>query len=181
MPYQSKYNLDDETNPGSRLLLSIEEAHQKAVATRPEWRIARQENAYNQALSVEDKLELIGFTDIQVSDHLFFICKPPAGWTRNTEGYWTTIKDDKGRDRISMFYKGAIYDQRAHVNFLAFEYDLTNVEDVKVYMSLSTSVADWQARYQAVNAANGDDRPAFWNEEIVLNGVVAKLYQHYGK
>jgi hypothetical protein len=64
------------------------------------------------------QLERIGFVFGQEIDDLFVACQFPKGWTiEPTEhSMWSYVKDEQGRKRITVFYKGAFYDRRAHTN-----------------------------------------------------------------
>lgn len=99
--------------------VTIEEREQAKIANNPTWYIARKMNHDGINYSRGDsrsKLEELGFTDIEHGDDLFYSVKAPSGWTKETEGYWTTVKDEMGQKRMSQFYKGAWYDRDAHVN-----------------------------------------------------------------
>lgn len=99
-------------------LLDREEAAQRAVAESDKWMLARRVNTHNFAESDSRKgLEALGFQVLQEADDLFYQVVPPTGWTKETDGYWTTVKDETGKDRISQFYKGAFYDRSAFLNF----------------------------------------------------------------
>jgi len=103
--------------------VAIEEASQKVVAESEKWLIATKVNwngkNYNHdGITASGKLIEFGFTEIQQADNLFYSCIPPKGWTKETTGYWTTIKDETGKERMSQFYKGAFYDRDAFINIL---------------------------------------------------------------
>lgn len=96
----------------------MEEEAQRNVAEAEEWRLAREMNyvrgEYARGDSREE-LEAMGFT-ILGEDDLFYITTPPEGWTKATQGFWTYVHDKEGNERISMFFKGAIYDRRANLS-----------------------------------------------------------------
>jgi hypothetical protein len=92
-----------------------EDAAQRAVAENPTWLLARQVNNPERGDSL-DSLEQLGFTIRGTHDNLFYEVTPPEGWTKSTEGYWTTIFDGAGAERMTQFFKGAFYDQRAFLN-----------------------------------------------------------------
>lgn len=46
-------------------------------------------------------------------DHMVQTLVLPPGWTTKTEGYWTKILDELGRERAHGFYKGASHDYEA--------------------------------------------------------------------
>ncbi len=98
--------------------LSIEESAQRAVAENETWLLARKMNRTDSkdSRSVKDILEAMGFAVLGEHDDLFFEVQPPEGWTKETEGYWTTVMDQNGKERISQFFKGAFYDRDAFLN-----------------------------------------------------------------
>ena len=123
MTYNPKYDRDaiqkmsDTVNLSglsARENVSIEESAQKRVATNPQWLIARE--ILHSDESAETVLAAMGFTDIKEHNQLFVTATPPDGWTKSTEGYWTTILDADENERISQFYKGAWYDERAFMS-----------------------------------------------------------------
>ena len=98
-------------------IVTGEEAAQRAVAESEKWLIARKENAWDSKMSVKERLEEMGFVVLEEHDDLFYSVQPPEGWTKETQGYWTTVKDQEGNERISQFFKGAFYDRDAFLNF----------------------------------------------------------------
>jgi hypothetical protein len=65
-------------------------------------------------------LESWGFVFGKVcgGDTLFQQAKLPPGWSKKggDHAMWTTIVDEKGRERCSIFYKAAFYDRSAHLS-----------------------------------------------------------------
>lgn len=62
-----------------------------------------------------DILEAWGVKKLDTHDDLFFNCILPEGWTKEAlNHYWSYLNDEKGRRRATIFYKGVIYDRRAH-------------------------------------------------------------------
>lgn len=57
------------------------------------------------------------FGEPDTDDPLFCPATLPAGWTRKGSDHamWSYILDEKGRERISIFYKAAFYDRSAHM------------------------------------------------------------------
>ena len=96
--------------------VTIEEHEQRKVATNPKWMIARTTGFPNRGQDSKEALEGLGFTGIQKADDLFYEVQAPDGWTKTTQGYWTTINDETGKKRLSQFYKGAWYDRDAFVS-----------------------------------------------------------------
>lgn len=58
----------------------------------------------------------LGKTD--PNDKMFRTVTLPAGWKRrgSSHSMWSYIDDDKGRERISIFYKAAFYDRESFFN-----------------------------------------------------------------
>jgi len=50
-------------------------------------------------------------------DDLFREVRLPAGWRREGSGHsmWSYIVDERGLQRVAVFYKAAFYDRRAHM------------------------------------------------------------------
>ncbi len=84
------------------------------VASTQPWMIAKR--SLGQTQSSQTTLERLRFTEIKEDDDLFFSCQPPPGWTKSVEGYFTTIKDNSGRKRISQFSKIAYGDTEAFLS-----------------------------------------------------------------
>jgi len=95
--------------------LHIEEANQRAVAESQNWLLAREHNGVGDS---RQDLQDLGFAILGEED-LFYKINPPAGWTKETSGFWTSVKDASGTERISHFFKGAWYDTRAFLNIKA--------------------------------------------------------------
>ena len=63
--------------------------------------------------------ESMGIKIIEEYDDLFYSVILPVGWQirATSHSMWNKVLDDKGRVRISFFYKGAFYDRHAFSNF----------------------------------------------------------------
>lgn len=94
--------------------ITIEESAQRRVAENATWLLARKQNTSRE--NSRASLEAIGFTILREADDLFYEVQAPDGWTKETSGYWTTVKDASGKERISQFFKGAWYDRKAFLN-----------------------------------------------------------------
>lgn len=120
-PYSPEEVGDGMTPTGftSRELFRMEESAQRVVAESEQWLLACKLNDYQYAgdKNSRSRLEALGFQVIRQVDDLFYEVISPAGWTRETEGFWTTVKDEHGNERIMQFYKGAFYDRDAFLNF----------------------------------------------------------------
>ena len=112
---------DTQTLTGrtSRELIRIEESAQKAVAENPTWLLARKTNSVRGEYVRGDskpELERLGFEVLNEADDIFYSVKAPEGWGKSTSGLWTTVIDGAGEERITQFFKGAIYDRSAFLN-----------------------------------------------------------------
>lgn len=67
----------------------------------------------------DGQLTSLGFVlgDPTPGDPMFRSAVLPTGWSRRRTDHsmWSTIVDEKGRERFSMFYKSAFYDRSAHM------------------------------------------------------------------
>lgn len=108
----------------SRELVAAEEVAQKDIAEYPEWLLAIILYSVRGKVNVQNsrtELEALGFKILREFDDLFYATEPPEGWTKSTSGYWTTVLDSEGREIIKQFYKGTLYDRRAHLDILEVE------------------------------------------------------------
>jgi hypothetical protein len=68
-------------------------------------------------ISGKEILEAAGvkFLGLVEDDALFQYVQLPAGWKKvaTDHSMWSTLVDEKGRERASIFYKAASYDRRA--------------------------------------------------------------------
>ncbi|MET9122960.1 hypothetical protein [Streptomyces sp. NPDC004528] len=64
--------------------------------------------------------EALGFVfgDVTPGDPLFRAATLPQGWKRESGDHpmWSYIVDERGRRRVSIFYKAAFYDRAAHMS-----------------------------------------------------------------
>ncbi len=125
MTYKPSYDVNQvseqmsPTGKTSKELAFLENQQQKIVAESEYWRIAKKVNFFNNDyVSGTDSKQYLEKMGVQIvgEDALFYHCIAPAGWTKSTEGYWTTVLDVTGSERISQFYKAAIYDTDTFVN-----------------------------------------------------------------
>lgn len=101
-----------KSDPGSQEMeWTGEESRQKKVAENPDWLLAKK-NEINR--DSRKTLEELGFQILE-EDKLFYKVKPPEGYTRSTEGYWTKISDERGRLVFEQFFKAAEWDTRAEI------------------------------------------------------------------
>jgi hypothetical protein len=95
-----------------------------------------QDPDYERKGSGRKLLESWGFKFGKVvgGDTIFTQAKLPPGWTKKPTDHdmWSTILDDKGRERCGIFYKAAFYDRSAHMNITPrFRVDV-ELEDAKL-------------------------------------------------
>lgn len=66
----------------------------------------------------DELLKTLGFTlaGSVMGDPLFILASLPDGWRKvgSEHAMWSYIHDERGRRRISLFYKAAPYDRKAH-------------------------------------------------------------------
>lgn len=66
---------------------------------------------------IKEALTEIGFAfgDEVDGDPMFRSVQLPEGWTRkgSSHSLWSHVHDERGRERLSIFYKAAFYDRRA--------------------------------------------------------------------
>lgn len=69
------------------------------------------------------ELEALGFVfgPVDAQDPMFRQAQLPPGWSRRATDHsmWSKIIDEKGRDRVSIFYKAAFYDRSAHASLVS--------------------------------------------------------------
>ena len=90
-----------------------EKGNQRAVAEATPWRLAKDTRG-TEGASSREMLDELGFTVVN-SDRLFFHVTPPEGWTKNTKGYQTLVRNPEGKIVFEQFYKGAVGDTRADI------------------------------------------------------------------
>lgn len=59
-------------------------------------------------------------------DDLFREATLPDGWTRkgSEHAMWSHLADERGINRVAVFYKAAFYDRRAHMGIITVGYDV---------------------------------------------------------
>jgi hypothetical protein len=85
--------------------------------------VGQQELVESDILPVDgsEGLEKIGFQlgDVIEDDPLFRYVKFPEGWTKRPapdHSMWSYVYDERGCERLSVFYKAAFYDRKAHTH-----------------------------------------------------------------
>ena len=64
-------------------------------------------------------LESLGFEFGENIDELFVAIKLPPGWKKEADAHsmWSSLIDEHGRKRASIFYKAAFYDRDAFIQW----------------------------------------------------------------
>lgn len=74
---------------------------------------------FSKTLDSEEYLEMmykeLGVQIIEEFDDLFYSVSLPDGWTTDSNGYWTYVKDNDGNTIIEYFYGSNFYDRDAYV------------------------------------------------------------------
>lgn len=84
----------------------------------------------------KNQYEKMGIKIIGDYDDLFYSVELPTGWEIKPTDHsmWNEVIDDKGRVRISFFYKGAFYDRDAFSNFeRRYDYSTLPFDDYKTH------------------------------------------------
>lgn len=74
----------------------------------------------------------LGFVFLEEDGDLFIKAVFPKGWKMKPTDHsmWNTIFDDKGRERISVFYKAAFYDRHAHLHLVRrYNYSVRSTDE----------------------------------------------------
>ena len=70
--------------------------------------------------STQEEFEALGFVfgDVVDGDPLFREVALPEGWKRqgSEHAMWSHIVDERGVERVAIFYKAAYYDRKAHMS-----------------------------------------------------------------
>jgi len=61
-------------------------------------------------------LEALGFSILK-EGNLFYSVTPPEGFTKSTQGYWTSVFNATGKKILMQFYKSAAWDTDAFMHF----------------------------------------------------------------
>ena len=118
-------------NPAALAALAKGDLKNARVAATPGG-IEAQEKAGQQALVASTDMpkdmspdraafEALGFTFGEPVDDLFLKATLPAGWTKaaTSHSMHSDIMDEKGRRRVSVFYKAAFYDRSASATLVS--------------------------------------------------------------
>lgn len=89
-------------------------------------------------LSVRKCYEKLGIKIVKEYDDLFYDVELPEGWKIKATNHsmWSKLLDEKGRERASIFYKGAFYDRDAFISFLKrYTIKIVDEDDYRTNMS----------------------------------------------
>ena len=99
------------------------ESGQTMVAEDKAWLLARRLHRVRgqyvrdpEKIDSRRELGILGFSDIEVHDALFYRVQAPHGWGKSTEGSCTTVTGLEGETRISQFFRGASSNRNAFLN-----------------------------------------------------------------
>lgn len=102
-----------------------------------------------------EELETAGVKFGQDVDGLFVKVELPTGWKKipTDHSLWSKLVDEKGRERASIFYKGAFYDRDAFISLNRFHSIRAEYLDSK---GVKVEYSDHARRRYAVQTANGE-------------------------
>lgn len=180
-------------NPAALAALSQGDTLNALIAATPGG-IERQEKAGQEALLASDRMpaemrpgreafEKVGFRWGAIIDDLFVSATLPAGWVRRGSDHamWSYIDDDKGRERVRIFYKAAFYDRSASASLSgristqmlygdsAFDKDTGLAKDEQAAIALF----DGKEVYRTPAVKSGDYRVSRPLDEQVLAWLAA--------
>jgi hypothetical protein len=120
--------------------------------------------------------EALGFTfgEPDPDDPLFMPATLPPGWQRKATDHsmGSIIVDTLGRERVSIFYKAAFYDRKAHMNLIGLHwYVIKSVE----YDAGPIIFDDQWATREAVAAAMREIRDGNLEEAANFRGYTADV------
>jgi hypothetical protein len=123
-----------------------------------------------------EQLAALGFVlgDPTPDDPMFRPATLPRGWSRRGTDHsmWSTIVDEKGRERFSVFYKSAFYDRSAHMGSTTRYSYSTDYEGTPDAPSLRRIfLTDGGERLECV--ASYEDGQ--WEDYRVANDLAAKV------
>lgn len=144
----------------------------------------------NIANFTKDQYTKMGIQVIAEYDDLFYSVVLPEGWTVNSvDSLWNSVKDSKGRERISFFYKGAFWDRDAFCNFntrygfsvMPFDnYNSDASYDERKLKPWTVYATDCSKNIATVTVYTPKDNKDYLNsDEILRKEGIKYLDQHY--
>lgn len=102
------------------------------TAQEMDYEIKRQITSANAEAYTRVQYEKMGIEIIDEADELFWNVKLPEGWEVKATDHsmWNEVRDNKGRKRMTFFYKAAFYDRSAFANLQTrYQLDVTHIAD----------------------------------------------------
>lgn len=133
----------------------------------------------------------MGIKIIEDYDDLFYSVELPDGWKIKPTDHsmWNEVIDDKGRTRISFFYKGAFYDRDAFSNFeRRYDYAVLpfdNYESHVTYEERLTNpwrlwITDGHKRIYSIEERSVTTTEEKWKMQVELDKIGEKyMVEHY--
>ena len=102
--------LADPQNLDPEVQKMVEQAHEEVRDSIAEFECLMTEEAFRRTG--------IKFGPADSEDPMFMSAELPEGWKKvgSDHSMWSKVVDEKGRERLSIFYKAAFYDRDAHID-----------------------------------------------------------------
>lgn len=127
----------------------------------------------SEIMGVRAEFETLGFVfgDPDPDDPLFMPATLPEGWQRQATDHsmGSVIVDTLGRERVSIFYKAAFYDRRAHMNLVSLDWYVAKHVEYDGPLVLSD---EWATRAEVL-AAMRKQRDEELREAAKFDGYAA--------
>ncbi len=110
-------NFKAATTPGG---IEAQEAEGQAMICAQLWLPRQNDRNWEDEDGARPLLEKLGIEVVRVVNDLFYEVRLPAGWAMRATDHsmWNDVFDEKGRERIQVFYKAAFYDRSAHIRLV---------------------------------------------------------------
>lgn len=104
----------------------------------------------------------------KIIDDLFYDATLPTGWYKlaSDNSMWSTLRDNKGRKRADIFYKGTFYDREAFINVRKKEFTVNRINN---------------SIYNHTGIKDALDNIVFTDEPVqyaVMNNQIGVLYKN---
>lgn len=124
----------------------------------------------------EADITALGITlgPVNTGDPLFREATLPEGWSKKTTDHamWSKVVDEHGRPRLSIFYKAAFYDRKAHMSVeTVYSYAGALIDGAPLFLdewATGTAVIEAIGRHRDryVEYAEGRDEDGYWAGQI---------------
>ncbi len=106
-------------------------------------RLPRDLEIYGDHRTPQELYAALGIVVTDEADDLFFNVQLPQGWHKQDTSHdmWSKVLDEKGRERLSVFYKAAFYDRKAHAH-ICKRYNFTSVYGDEGHILNAVSITD---------------------------------------